>query len=56
MGAYDGAEVGEHVGLFLLNISANKFVKNNVGLYKDDGLALLKISMVIRQLQTISQT
>ena len=29
-------------GLFLLNNSANKFDKNSVGLYRDDGLALFK--------------
>ena len=42
MGAYDGAEVCEIVGLFLLNNLANKFDKNIVGLYRDDGLALFK--------------
>ena len=43
MGAYDGAEVCEIVGLFLLNNLANKFEKNSVDLYRDDGLALFKI-------------
>ena len=42
MGAYGGAEVCEIVGLFLLNNLANKFDKNSVGLYRDDGLALFK--------------
>ena len=42
MGAYDGAEVCELVGLFLLNSLANKFDKNSVGLYRDDGLAVFK--------------
>ena len=42
MVAYDGAEVCENVGLFLLNNLANKFEKNSVGLYRDDGLALFK--------------
>ena len=42
MGAYDGAEVCEIVGLFLLNNLANKYDKNIVGLYRDDGLALFK--------------
>ena len=42
MGAYDGAEVCEIVGLFLLNNLANKFDKNSVSLYRDDGLALFK--------------
>ena len=38
MGAYDGAEVCEIVGLFLLNNLANKFDKNSFGLYRDDVL------------------
>ena len=42
MGVYDGAEVCEIVGLFLLNNLANKFDKNSVHLYRDDGLALFK--------------
>ena len=42
MGAYNGAEVCETVCLFLLNNLANKFDKNSVGLYRDDGLALFK--------------
>ena len=40
--AYDGAEVYELLGLFLLINLANKFDKNCVGLYSDDGLALFK--------------
>ena len=40
MGAYDGAEVYGSVGLFLLT---NKFDKNSVGVYRDDGLALFEI-------------
>ena len=42
MGASDGADVCELVGLFLLNNLANKFDKNSVGLYRDNGLALFK--------------
>ena len=40
MGSYDGAEVCELVGLFILNILCNKYGKENIGLYRDDGLAL----------------
>ena len=40
--AYNGAEVCQLVGLFLLNSLANKFDKNNVGLYRDDGLIFFK--------------
>ncbi|MEL7309459.1 MAG: hypothetical protein AAGK05_17460, partial [Pseudomonadota bacterium] len=39
MGAYDGAEVCELVGIFLLNTIAEDFNKNFIGLYRDDGLA-----------------
>ena len=44
MGSYDGAEVCELVGLFLLKIIADIFGKDSVGLYtyRDDGLILLK--------------
>ena len=42
MGAYNGAEVCELVGLFLLNTLANKFDKKCVGLYRDDGLAVFR--------------
>ena len=42
MGSYDGAEVCELVGLFLLNELNKLFGKDNVGLYRDDGLAIVK--------------
>ena len=42
MGAYDGAENCAIVGLFLSNNLTNKFDKNSVGLYRDDGLKKLK--------------
>ena len=42
MGSYDWAEVCELVGLFLLNKLATGFGKDNVGLYRDDGLLILK--------------
>ena len=42
MGAYDGADVCEIAGLFLLNNLANKCNKNSVSLYRDDGLVLFK--------------
>ncbi len=41
MGSYDGAEVCELVGLFILNKLSAKFGQENVGLYRDDGLLLL---------------
>ena len=42
MGAYDGAEVCELVGCFLLSKIAEKYEKNTFGLYRDDGLAVFK--------------
>ena len=42
MGAYDCAEVCELVGVFMLNKISEKFDKNDIGLYRDDGLAVLK--------------
>ena len=42
MGSYDGAEICELVGLFLLNTLSKKYGLNNIGLYRDDGLALFK--------------
>ena len=40
MGAYDGAEVCELVGSFLLYALSLKYNKTNIGLYRDDGLAV----------------
>ena len=42
MGSFDGAEVCELIGLFILNILSDKYGKNNVGLYRDDGLVFLR--------------
>ena len=39
MGSYNGAEICELVGLSILN---KKFGKENIGLYRDDGLAIMK--------------
>ena len=39
MGSYDGAEVCELVGLYILHNLGNKYGKENIGLYRDDGLA-----------------
>ena len=40
MGSFDGAEICELVGLFILNSLEKRFGKN-IGLYRDDGLAAL---------------
>ena len=42
MGAYDGAEVCELVGTYMLNLLSKKHNKNDFGFYRDDGLAVLK--------------
>ena len=42
MGAYDRAEVCELVGTYMLNVLSKKYNKNDFGLYRDDGLAVLK--------------
>ena len=42
MGSYDGAEVCELVGIYLLSLLANIIDKNNSGLYRDDGLIFLR--------------
>ena len=41
MGSYDGAETCELKGAYMLSLIASKF-KNEVGLYRDDGLAICK--------------
>ena len=41
MGSYDGAEVCELVGLYLLGKLATLIGTKNVGLYRDDGLAVI---------------
>ena len=42
MGAYDGAEVCELIGIFLLNLLGRQYDTKNIGLYRDDGLSLFK--------------
>ena len=42
MGSYDGAEVCELVGVFLLNKLSPVLGRTDSGLYRDDGLAALK--------------
>jgi hypothetical protein len=42
MGSFDGAEICELVGLFILNHLGKRFGKENFDLYRDDGLAIIK--------------
>ena len=39
MGSFDGAELCELVGLYILHILGPKYAKHTIGLYRDDGLA-----------------
>ena len=41
MGSYDGAEICELIGAYMLSLIAAKF-KDRVGLYRDDGLAVCR--------------
>ena len=42
MGSFDGAEICELVGLFILNKLTNIIPTKDLGLYRDDGLAVLR--------------
>ena len=42
MGNYDGAEVCEIVGLFMLDMLSKLFEKNFIGLYRDGGLSIFR--------------
>ena len=42
MGAFDGAEVYEAIGNFLLYQLSKNYNKKDIGLYRDDGLAISK--------------
>ena len=42
MGSYDGAEMCELAGLFMLNELPKNFDKDNIGLYRDEGLSVFK--------------
>ena len=42
MGCYDGAEVCELVGIYILNKLSNIIDTDNIGLYHDDGLGIFE--------------
>ena len=42
MGAYDGAEVCQLVGTYMLSLISEKYNKKDFGLYCDDGLEVIK--------------
>jgi len=42
MGSYDGAKICELEGAYIFNLLPMKELQNNIGLYRDDGLAILR--------------
>ena len=44
MGSYDEGETSELIGAYMLSLIAPKF-KNEVGLYRDDGLLICKATL-----------
>ena len=44
MGSFDGAEICELVGLYLLDKLSSLIGRKDVGLYRDDGLAAINSS------------
>ena len=42
MGSHNGAEVYELICIFMLSLIGSKCNPNNIGLYRDDGLAVFK--------------
>ena len=48
MGIFDGAEVCELVGFCLLGKSKPLLGSSNVGLYRDDGLAIVQKQLTLK--------
>ena len=42
MGAYNGVEMCELIGILLLNLLGRQYDTKNIGLYRDDGLSIFK--------------
>ena len=42
IGSYDGGEVCELIGISILSLIGNKYNPKNIGLYRDNGLAVFK--------------
>ena len=42
MGAHDGAEACEILGTYMLSLISKKYIKKDFGLYRDDGLGVVK--------------
>ena len=39
MGSYNGTELCDLTGLYMLDVLSNEFGKERIGLYRDDGLS-----------------
>ena len=42
MGAYDGAEICELIGIFMLLLIEKKYDSENIGLYRGGGLSVFR--------------
>ena len=42
VGAYDGAEVWQLIGIYMINLIGKNYDSKNIGLYRDNGLAVFK--------------
>ena len=42
MGSYDGAEFCDLIGIYIQSLLTNILSKDNMGLYRDDGLFILR--------------
>ena len=42
MGSYDGAELCEFIGIYIQSLLINILSKDDMGLYRDDGLFILR--------------
>ena len=52
MGSFDGEETCELVGTYILNIISSVIPKENIGLYRDDGLATIcQLAPVVEHIQ-----
>ena len=51
MGSNDGAEICELVGIFILHLISQKYLMSDTGLYRDDGLAIIRSSRVRLQIE-----
>jgi len=46
MESFDGAEICELARLYILNKVSERLRKENIGLYRDDGLGVLRVHLI----------